>query len=94
MRSGRGDLHQGAFVRRDQLRDLWFVRVPHNEGNSGEDRDLLWSALRIATSDQNFGGRILSVDFANGVASLRIGGRRNGAGVNDDEFGVGGRGRG
>jgi len=50
--------------------------------------------LGVAASDDELGGGIMSVDFADGVARLSVGGSGYGAGVEDDDGGGGGIGGG
>lgn len=68
--------------------------VADNERDAGKCGKLFRSALSITAGDENFRRGILRVDFANGVTGLSIGGGSNSASVDDDEFGVPGRGRG
>lgn len=73
-----------------QSRDLRFVGIANDPGNPGEGGEFFRRALCIAASDNDFCGRILRVDFADGVASLGVGGRRHRAGVDNDDRGGGG----
>ena len=67
--------------------------IANDEGNAGKGRKFFRSALGVAAGDENFGGWVLRMDFANGIASLNVSGGSDRAGVNDDEFRIkGGRG--
>jgi len=78
----------------DEIGNLRLVRIADDEGDAGESGEIFGGALGVTAGNENFGGGILRVDFADGVAGLRVGGGGDGAGVDDDEFGVlrGGRG--
>jgi len=69
--------------------DLWFVGVANDVGDAGEGGEFFRGALRVAASDDDFGGGILGVDFADSVASLGVGGGSDGTGVKDYDFGGG-----
>ena len=62
--------------------------VADNERDAGENGEFFRSALGVAACDENPGRGILEMNFANGVAGLCVGGGCDGAGVDDDEFGV------
>jgi len=67
---------------------LGFVGIADNERDAREGRKFFRGALSVTAGDKDFGGRILRVNFANGIAGLCIGGGSDGAGVDDDELGV------
>ena len=73
----------------NQLGDLRFVRVPDNEGDTGESGDFFGSALGVAAGDEDARGRIGRVDFADGVAGLDIGGGSDCACVDNHDVGRG-----
>ena len=73
---------------RDEVGNLGFVGIADDERDTGEGRKFFGGALGVTTGDKDFGGRILRVDFANGIAGLCVGGGSDGAGVDDDELGV------
>jgi hypothetical protein len=52
--------------------DLGFVGVADDEGDAGKRGEFFGSALGIAAGDDDAGGRIAGVDFADGIASLGI----------------------
>ena len=64
--------------------------VADDVSDAGEGGEFFRCALRVAAGDDNFGGGILVVDFADGVASLSVGGSGDGTGVEDYDFGGGG----
>lgn len=72
----------------DEVRNLWFVGIADNERNAGEGGKFFGSSLGVTAGDEDFGGGIVRMDFADGVAGLRVSGRSYGAGVDYDEFGV------
>src|SRR5882724_7814540 len=72
----------------DEIRNLRFVGIANDEGDARKGGDFFGGALGVAACDENFGGGILCVDFADGVAGLCVCGGGDGAGVDDDEFGV------
>ena len=59
-------------------------------GDAGKNGEIFRGALGIASCDDNLGLGIGSVDFADSVAGLSVGGGGDGASVDDDEFGGGG----
>ncbi len=67
--------------------------VADDPGHAGKRGELFGSALGVAAGDDDAGGWILGVDFANGVACLRVGGGCDRASVYDDDVGGGGFGR-
>src|SRR5256885_15119382 len=69
------------------MRDLGFVGIANNERDAGEGRKFFGGALGVTAGDENFGGGVLRVNFANGIAGLGVGGGGDGAGVDDDELG-------
>src|SRR5260221_6306423 len=71
----------------DEAGNLGFVGIADNERDAGESGQFFGGALGVTAGDENFGGGILRVDFANGIAGLRVGGGCDGAGVDDDELG-------
>src|SRR5258708_38328273 len=77
MRSWRGD----------KLGDLGFVGIAHHVGYAGESGEFFGSALSVAAGDDNFGGGIGGVEFADGGAGLRVVGGGQGAGVQGDYVG-------
>src|SRR5260221_7976748 len=71
----------------DEAGNLGFVGIADNERDAGESGQFFGGALGVTAGDENFGGGILRVDFANGIAGLSVGGGGDGAGVDDDELG-------
>ena len=67
------------------------MRVANDVRDTGEGGKVLWGALGVAAGDDDARGGIARVDFADGVAGLGIGGRGDGAGVDDDVVGRVGR---
>ena len=63
------------------------VRIAHHERNAIEGGDLLGSALRIASGDEDAGRRVGAMNAADGRTRILIGGRGDGAGVQYNEFG-------
>ena len=72
--------------RSNESRNLGFVGIADDEGDAGEGGEFFGCALGITAGYEDFGGRVLSVNFADGVAGLGVGGGSDGAGVYDDEF--------
>lgn len=70
------------------MRDLRLVGIADDEGNAREGGKFFRSTLGVTACDEDFGGGILRVDFADSVAGLRVGRGCNGAGVDYHEFGV------
>ena len=69
--------------------------VADDEGDAGEGGEFFWGALGVAAGDDNLAGGVGGVEFADGVASLGVGGGCDGTGVYHDHVGIGcGRGRG
>ena len=64
------------------------MRVTDNAADAGESGEFFWSALGVAAGDDDAGGGVCGVNFADSVASLGIGGGSDGAGVQDDDVGV------
>ena len=56
-------------------------------GDAGEGGHIFGGALGVAAGGDYFGRGILGVDFADGVAGLRISGGGDRTGVDDDELG-------
>ena len=78
--------HRGGRNCRDELGDFGFVGIANDMSYSRQADEVLWGALRIATGDNNAGGGVRRVDFANGIARLRVSGGGDGAGIQDDEI--------
>ena len=55
--------------------------IAYYVGYAGEGGQFFWGALGVATGDDDFRGGVVSVDFADGVAGLGVGGGGYGAGV-------------
>jgi len=68
--------------------NLGFVGIADNERDAGEGGKFFGGALGVTTGHEDFGGGILRMDFADGVAGLRVGRGGDRAGVDDDELGV------
>jgi len=91
--SGRGcrpyklDWDEILFGSSDEIGDLRFVGIAYDMGDAREDGQFFGCALSVTSGDENFGGGVLRVDFANGVAGLRVSSGSDGAGIDDDEFG-------
>lgn len=64
------------------------MRVADDPSHSGNSRDFLGRTLRVAAGDHDTGVRLRSMDAANGLAKLVIGGGGDGTSVQDDEVGV------
>ena len=82
---------RGVGERLDELGDLGFVGVADDPGDAGKGGEFFWGALGIATGDDHANSGIGSMEFANGVAGLGIGGGRDRAGVDDNDVGSVGR---
>ena len=67
--------------------------IADDPGDAGEGGEFFGGTLSVAASDDDAGGRIGSVELANGIAGLGVGCSGDGAGVDDDDVGVGGFGR-
>ena len=90
---GLGELGRGSSRERiDELWDLRFVGIADDPGDTGKRRQFFWSALGIASGDDDADGGIGGVELADGVAGLGVGGSRDRAGVDDDDVGGAGRG--
>ena len=61
--------------------------LPTTCEDTGERGKFFGRALCVTSGGDNFRGGIRSVEFADGVARLGIGGRCNSAGVDDDDVG-------
>ena len=73
----------------DQIGNRILVRVPDDPGHAGQSRDFLRRTLRVAAGDDDARVGLRAMDAADGLAKLVVGGRGDGAGVQDDEVGVG-----
>ncbi len=62
--------------------------IADDKRDAREGSEFFRGALSITAGDEDFGNGVLGVDFSDGVAGLRVGGGSDGAGVDDDEFGV------
>ena len=71
-----------------EIGDLRLVGIAHDKRDSRENRKLFWSALSVAAGDDDLRGRIGGVEFADGVARLRVGGSGDRARVQDDDVGL------
>ncbi len=63
-----------------------FVGIPDNLSDAGECSQFFGSALRIATGDDDAGQGILPVNPANGRACILIGGGRDRASIQNNDF--------
>ncbi len=63
-----------------------FVRVPDDQADARQRRQLFRGALGVATGDQNSGVGIFAMKAADGCARVLIGRRSDGAGIQDDDF--------
>lgn len=81
-------MNQIVLVGGDEIGDLRFMGIANDEGDTRKGGDFFGGALCIAAGDENFGGGILRVDFADGIAGLCVCCGGDGAGVNDHKFGV------
>jgi hypothetical protein len=70
------------------------VRIADHPGNTWKRGELFGGALGVAAGDDQTSGWVACVNFANGIASLRLGGSGDGTRVDDDDVGVGRFGRG
>ena len=70
------------------LRRLVLVRITHDPGHTGQRRQLLRRALRVATRYQNAAIRIHPLQPAYRCAGVLIGGLGHGAGIEHNNFGV------
>ena len=64
-----------------EVGDLGFVGIAYYEGDAGEGGQFFRGALGVAAGDDNLGGGICGVEFADGVAGLGVSGGGYGAGV-------------
>ena len=62
--------------------------VAYNKGYSGEGGDFFGGALGVAAGDYDLAGRVFAMDAADGGASVLIGCAGDGAGIENDEFGL------
>ena len=69
-----------------------FVGVADHAAHARQSGNFFRSALRVASGDDNFCQRILSLHSANGSAGILIGGIRDCARIQDDEVGLSGGG--
>ena len=63
--------------------------LPTTQSHAGQSGDFLGRALRVAAGDHDARVGLRAMDAADGLAKLVVGGRGDGAGVQDDEVGVG-----
>lgn len=77
--------------RREETGELGFVRVANDVGDAGEGGEFFGSALGVTARDDDAGGGVVGMQFANGFTRLGIRGGSDGAGIEDDNVGsVGG----
>ena len=76
--------------RADEFRDLGLVGVADDPGDAGESGEFLGGALGVTAGDDDAGGGIVGVKFADGVAGLSVCRGGDGACVDDDDVGGGG----
>ena len=81
---GQNGMEEGGYLR--------FVRVADNERNTGEGGEFFGSTLSVTAGDDDARGGTGGVEFADGVASLGIRRGSDGAGVENDDIGLGGAG--
>ena len=62
--------------------------IADDPGDAGEGGEFIGGALGVAAGDDDAGGGVGGVEFADGVASLGIGCGCYGAGVDDDDVGA------
>ena len=74
---------------RDQIGNRILVRIADDQSHAGQSGDFLRRALRVAAGDDDARLGLRAMDAADGLAKLVVGGRGDGAGVQDDEVGVG-----
>ena len=65
------------------------MRITNDPSHTWNSRDFLGSALRVATCDHDARIGLSAVDAADGLTKLVVGCGGDGAGVQDDEIGVG-----
>lgn len=73
-----------------EFSELVFVGVADHAGDAGQGGDFRGGALGVASGDDDFSQRVLALNPADGGAGILIGGMCDGAGVQDDEVGLGG----
>ena len=61
------------------------VRIADYQTDARQNCDLFWSALGVASGDNDFGFGILPADTANCSASILIGTGGYGAGIQDND---------
>lgn len=66
------------------------MRIADDPGDTRKLRQFLRRALGVTTGDEDTRGGVGGMQPLNGVASLGIGGGRDGAGVHDHDIGGGG----
>src|SRR5579863_3944819 len=64
--------------------------IAYDEMHAGERRNFLGSALRVASRDNDFGLGILAANAANCSTRVLVGSGGDGAGIEDNERGLGG----
>lgn len=79
-----------ARKRVDKTWDLGLMGVADDPCHTWENGELFGGALGIAAGDDETGGGVLCVNFADGVAGLGVSGGGYGACVEDDDGGRGG----
>ena len=76
-----------------QIGKLVFMRVADHHVDAGKRGDFLWSALGIASSDDDFRQRILPLDAPYGGASVLVGGVCDSTGIKNYQARLRGGGR-
>ena len=66
---------------------MGFVGIADDVGDTGERGQFFGGALSIAAGYDDLRGRIVGVEFADGVASLGVSGGGDGASIDDDNVG-------
>lgn len=61
--------------------------VAYDVSDAGESGEFFGRTLGVAAGDDDFCSGILSVEFADGVAGLGVGGGRDGTSIEHDDFG-------
>ena len=84
--TGPSRLVHGEGGKTNQIGDLGLVGVANDVADAGECGEIFGSALGVAAGDEDACSRITGMNLADGVASLGIGGRGYGAGVDDHEI--------
>ena len=69
----------------EELRNFRLVRIADNPGDAWKRGEFFWRALGVASGDDNASMGIVGVNLAYGIAGLGIGGRGDGASVDDDD---------